>query len=589
MYLKTSVEVPAIQGKIIRKNKGNSIYVLFQYGRKYIPEKRYAIPLRAVIGKLLSGQSSDRMLPNERFLEFFPETALPEERSDNARSCALKIGCYIVIRKILEEYSLPSMLAAQFGDNCGLLLDLAACLIVEEENAGQYYPDFAFCHPLFSDGMRLYSDSKVCRFLKSVTCDQIIGFLASWNRKRDHRQRIYISYDSTNKNCQAGDIDIVEFGKPKDDEGLPVFNIALAFDRTNSVPLFYEDYPGSVNDVSQFRYMVDKVMEYKYSQIGFILDRGYFSKDTIRYMEENHFSFIIMVKGCRKLVSRLVAEHRNSFETDRDCLVRTYQLYGKTVTARLYEDDTTERYFHLFYNSSRQAAERQQLEQLLSRFETFLDRHVGTSIALGKTYQEFFELRYSKDGVLLSYSEKKEAIRERLEQCGYFAIITSERMTAAQALIQYKGRDISEKLFSADKSFLGCRSARVQSDEALAAKIFIEFIALIIRNRFYNLLKETMLRLAEKPNCMTVPAALRELEKIEMVRRNSGRYMLDHAVTKKQKTILSAFGMNEEDVRKSAADIGSLLEKSKSLMDNTECENSEEDCEDGTDEITVCD
>ena len=35
---------------------------------------------------------------------------------------------------------------------------------------------------------------------------------------------------------------------------------------------------------------------------------------------------------------------------------------------------------------------------------------------------------------------------------------------------------------------------------------------------------------------MTVPAALRELEKIEMVRRNNGQYRLDHAVTKKQKT-----------------------------------------------------
>ena len=382
----------------------------------------------------------------------------------------------------------------------------------------------------------------------------------------------------------------MEFGKPKDDDGLPVFNVGLAFDKTNSVPLFYEEYLGSINDISQFRYMVDKVGEYKYRQIGFILDRGYFSRANIRYMEENGFSFIIMVKGCRKLVSRLVAEHRNTFETDRDCLVRAFRVYGKTVTAKLYEDDTQERFFHLFYNASRQAAERQQLEQLLSRLETFLDKHVGTAVTPGRTYQEFFNLRYSKDNILLSYSEKKDAIKARLELCGYFSIITSERMSATQALVQYKGRDISEKLFGADKSFLGSRSARVQSDEALSAKLFIEFIALIIRNRFYNLLKETMLRLAEKPNYLTVPAALRELEKIEMVRRNSGRYMLDHAVTKKQKVILSAFGMNEDDVRKSAADIGSLLAESKSLMSEKECDdNDEEELEDGTDEINVFD
>jgi len=277
MYLKTSVEIPAAKGKIITKSKGGSIYVLFQYGRKYIHEKRYSIPQRAVIGKLLPGQPG-RMQPNERFREYFPEIAVSDEMHDNTRSCALRIGSYIVIKKILDEYSLPSMISRQFSEDSGLLLDLVSYLIVEEENAGQHYPDFAFSHPLFSAGMRIYSDSKVCRFLQSVSRDQIIGFLSAWNKKRDHRQRIYISYDSTNKNCQAGDIDIVEFGKPKDDDGLPIFNVGLAFDKTNSVPLFYEEYLGSINDVSQFQYMVDKVVEYKYKQIGFVLDWGYFSK-----------------------------------------------------------------------------------------------------------------------------------------------------------------------------------------------------------------------------------------------------------------------------------------------------------------------
>ena len=44
------------------------------------------------------------------------------------------------------------------------------------------------------------------------------------NADRCKRERIYISYDSTNKNCQAGDIDIVEFGAAKVDAGLPIFN-----------------------------------------------------------------------------------------------------------------------------------------------------------------------------------------------------------------------------------------------------------------------------------------------------------------------------------------------------------------------------
>ena len=39
---------------------------------------------------------------------------------------------------------------------------------------------------------------------------------------------------------------------------------------------------------------------------------------------------------------------------------------------------------------------------------------------------------------------------------------------------------------------------RTHTAEALSAKIFVEFVALIVRNRIYNLLKETMLRLQTK-------------------------------------------------------------------------------------------
>src|SRR5699024_6462962 len=98
----------------------------------------------------------------------------------------------------------------------------------------------------------------------------------------------------------------------------------------------------------------------------------------------------------------------------------------------------------------------------------------------------------AKAGHLVGYSERKDVIKRELDLCGYFCIVTSEEMTASQALIHYKGRDVSEKLFSADKSFIGSKSMRVQTTQALSAKIFVEFIALIVRNRMYNLLKETM-------------------------------------------------------------------------------------------------
>jgi hypothetical protein len=409
MYLNTAVKIPVVKGKIITKKKGGATYILYQYGSEYNPEKRYAVPQRAIVGKV-SDADPTLMFPNEKFQTYFPDVALSDKLPYAYRSCCLRIGSYIIIQKVLDEYKLQPMLYKRFGKDTGLILDLVAYLVVEEDNVGQYYPDFAFSHPLFSEKMTIYSDTKVCRLLKSMTKDQFIGFLDDWNENRDHKSRIYISYDSTNKNSEAGDIDIVEFGKAKDDKGLPVFNLSIAMDKTNRVPLFYEEYPGSITDVSQFTFMVDKVIEYGYKKIGFILDRGYFSKENIKYINDNGYTFIIMCKGCKALVSSLVLENRDTFETNREASIRSYKVYGTTVTARLYEDDTQDRYFHIYYNPSKQAAEREQLEQKIDKYRQFLEKNLNTDVKFGKTYHEYFHLHYNKKGIFVGADERSDVI-----------------------------------------------------------------------------------------------------------------------------------------------------------------------------------
>ena len=172
----------------------------------------------------------------------------------------------------------------------------------------KYYPDYAYNHALFTNDMRIYSDSKISDFLQEVTIDQRIRFLNEWNAKRDHWEKIYISYDSTNKASQAGDIDLVELGHAKEGVETDIFNYSIAFDTNNREPLFYESYPGSIVDVSQLQHTLKKAKSYGYEHVGFILDRGYFCKENIQFMDENGHQFVIMAKGMKKLVSELVLE-----------------------------------------------------------------------------------------------------------------------------------------------------------------------------------------------------------------------------------------------------------------------------------------
>lgn len=558
MYLDVLVKIPDVKGKIIRKQKGNSIYINYEYGRDYDSERKFNIPKRVTIGKQ-SKADSTMMQPNQNYQMYFPGETLPSEKYTSNRCTLLRVGTQIVIDKIIRDYKLTEVLGDYFEKDLGLLLDLAAYSITMENNAGQYYPDYAYNHSLFTEYMHMYSDSKVSDFLKSITADKSVGFLNDWNGSRDHKDRIYISYDSTNKNCQAGDLEMAEFGHAKADIGAPIINISMAYDTANKVPLFYEEYPGSINDVAQFQCMVGKAKGYGYKNIGFILDRGYFCKENIDYMDDCGYSFVMMVKGMASFVSEMILSVKGSFEDKRANNIYVYSVYGTTVTDKLYVTDEKNRYFHIYHNPHKAAAERQEIEDKVEKMRSYLSRQVGQEIEPSETIEKYFELIYGRDGKLAAYREKPEVVEREIRLCGYFVIVTSEDMKASEAIHLYKSRDTSEKLFSSDKTFLGNNSFRTHSNETTAGKIFIEFIALIIRCRIYTCLKAEAERLESKPNYMTVPAAIKELEKIEMVRGYDKVYRLDHAITATQKTILGAFDLSENDVKRAVTTISDRL------------------------------
>ena len=562
MYFDFLVKIPEDTGKISLNRRNGMTYIEYTYGRRYVPEKKYNVPRRTTIGKMdLSDPTM--MYPNPNFLKFFPEVELPEEKERSKRSSCLRIGSYILIKKIIADYGLDEMMKRIIGKDSGLFLDLAAYSIISENNAGQYYPDYGYNHPLFTEKMRIYSDSKVSDFITRITPDQSIGFLNKWNARRDHREKIYISYDSTNKACQAGNIEIAEYGHSKDGKDYPIFNYSIAYDRDNKEPLFYEEYPGSIVDTAQLQIMLDKAKGYGYKNCGFILDRGYFSKANIRFMDKNGFDFIIMVKGMKSLVRELILEKRGTFEEVRANSIRQYKTYGTTIERPLFASDDKNRCFHLYYSSQRHATEQELLEARIDRMKKNLKKIYGKVEELPREYQHYFKPVYFHEGqedqLLQLAMEKTDVIEEEIHLCGYFCIVTSRKMTAKDALELYKSQDESEKLFKGDESYLGNNAVRVQSDEAADAKIFIEFAALVIRNKIYTSLKDAVLEDDSRANSMNVPAAIKELEKIEMIRQTSGEYRLDHAVTATQKAILKAFQMDAAYIQKEAAKIREAL------------------------------
>ena len=189
MYLDYLVDVPDEKGKITFREKGNAKYVYYEYERVYDPKRKYTTVKRSTIGKL-SDEDPSMMRPNENFRKYFPEVEAPEERENSGRSSALKTGTYMVINQVVKDMGLDEKLEAAFGArNSGLILDLAAYSIITENNAAQYYPDYAYNHPLFTPNMKAYSDSTISDFLRDLSEDQRQMFLDFWNEERNRRER----------------------------------------------------------------------------------------------------------------------------------------------------------------------------------------------------------------------------------------------------------------------------------------------------------------------------------------------------------------------------------------------------------------
>jgi len=545
------VKIPEIPGLITRKIVRGGVYIYYEYSREYFADRKYTVPKRACIGRL---NPDGTMTPNDNFAKYLPEL-LPGAKQQSKVSGCLRVGAFFIVRKIVEDYGLFDKLGREFNyGELMLFIDLAAYSLISEDNAAQHYPDYTYNHPVFTDGMKRFSDSKISTFFKFITFEQIAGFLEIWNKGRDRKERIYISYDATNKNCQAENISIAEFGHAKDDRSEPIFNYAIAYDQNNCEPLFYEEYSGSIVDVSQLQCMIAKALGYGYENVGFVLDRGYFSKANIMLMDELSLPYVLAVKGMHSLVSSIVDGVRGTFEHDRKSFVSGFRTYGKTAKRKLYAEDRDEKYFHVFFSIERAHREQDSLEETLESAARFMERQENTEAEFSKWHHKFFDIIYDRTSKVFLYAkEREDVISRELDLCGYFVIVTSEKMTAAEALKIYKGRDSTEKLFRADKSFLGNQSMRVCSDESLSAKMFIEFVALIVRNRIHFYLKNAKMKNEKKRNFMNVPAAIRELEKIEMIRRPDGKYTLDHAVTATQKEILGAFGLDEMFIKQNAS------------------------------------
>lgn len=526
-------------------SKSGVTYVQVTAEKRYHKDKKYNNDKRVTIGKMID---DTHMIPNENFFRYFPEYAQLQEAPEY--SDVLKIGNYILMNHIFHSLNLHTLIDSVYGDYSELLKDIISYMVVCESSTMQHYPSYCFDHSIFSE--QIDNDTQISKMFSDLKISMHDLFLEKWNQMHNAVEDIYISYDSTNMNTAASGANLVEYGKSKDSNSdLPQINVSIGFDQNNLTPLFYELYPGSVIDNTQCALMVDKVKKYGYKNIGFIIDRGYFSIQNIKYFIKNGYEYIIMAKANAQFVQKALNEAKYDLQAKNKYYISEHSVSGITVKYPFNEEYLKDQYMHVYYSNQKGALERESLSKEFARYDQMLETLKECKIARKyevKKFEKYYNLKFQGE-YLIDYSRKENEIDELIGKCGYFVIVTSKQMGAKEALDKYRHRDVSEKLFLADKTFLEADTIRVHSDESIESKELLNFISLIVRNEIYKNTKQLKNKSSKE---FTIPAILRELDKIIITRNSKNQYSLRYALTKNQKCILEQFGIKEKDFRESA-------------------------------------
>ena len=182
---------------------------------------------------------------------------------------------------------------------------------------------------------------------------------------------VYLCYDSTNVNCQAAGVSIVQKGHAKDDPSLPQVNTDYVIRQSDGMPITYFHSPGSVTDIAQAQEMI-KFFEDIGKEIGkkirivLICDRGYISEKNVRLMDAAGIEYILMLRSNFNLYENLSSQWVDSLksyeyklETDDE------EKFGLTVPCQILKDGK-QCYAHIIWSEDLYRSKRNSVDNYIN-------------------------------------------------------------------------------------------------------------------------------------------------------------------------------------------------------------------------------
>jgi len=523
IYKKERFEIP---GGTYRNKQKNRTYI-YQYTEHFRSNEHGKAGHKSkAIGML--DEETGLLIPNDNYFE------LNGVEPRLFREDVLSFGYTSLCHHVLADLGVVALLEKHFAkETVNKLLACAMyCIAGETSTMNDIDEWMETAHLPFE--VPLITSQGSSRLFAAVGRDtaSVEGFKRDWARKAGEGQ--VVCYDVTSLSSYSGLIVSVEWGYNRDHEKLPQLNLGMFCAEGTKTPLTYVVYEGSVPDKTELPHVIASAASMGLGRVKVVLDGGFCDPNCFSQLKMNTQSFTVGVPGCRDLAVELAAGMDKNELTLMQNMIgckgefgifTPYELYG--VQGRML----------VGFNQQMHTLETQTLGEKLTRLEKELSelKRMPKGAKLEK-YGKYFDLSMDKRAGL-SWTRNWAAINEATRYAGFFFIFTNDaEMDASDILYYYRSKDADEKLFYQLKVYLDANRLRVHSDVAVSGKIFMLFIAQILRAKLSNDLRPLL-----DGQHLPLDKAMKRMANVRVKTTPEG-FRLLRAPTKQQKEIYATFG-----------------------------------------------
>lgn len=491
-------KMPVPEGTRYSRHKQKSNTYLYYRERSYHENGKKKHVMHC-IGKIYPdpdnefGNNNECLAPNETFFKLQGKPVPPSmqtrsqgrPRKAKIRPAASEgeksiLGYSLACHAVLRDLGITELLIKYWGEHiANEIIAVSSFFSAGCPGGLSNIDDYTSDNIFFIDGV--IDSNRLSKLYNEVDEVSKYGFFEDWIDKCKANNDC-ICYDVTSISTYSEELKTADYGYNRDGENeLKQENLGLFCRIKDKMPLFYDEYDGSVNDFSNLTEVIEKARNVGLTgDLTLVFDGGFAVGSVIdhKFLREFDLIFGAPLSFCINIKDQ-VLEWISSSEYGSKTFFNGTDFY------RYYETDFQVGQTKLrliFYKSpSRQYSSEQTLGMKYAQYDEEISSKKKISPDEERKYSYFFDIERDSKGNF-TYTLDELEFSKKLKLCGAFALFTTRYdLSAQEVLLTYRGRDSVEKLFEVIKNKILHERLRTGKDPSTRGKMFFTFLGLIIR------------------------------------------------------------------------------------------------------------